>query len=192
MKGEGKIWDEFWHRSDLWLTIFKFTPTYRKIAKIFRQMNISQDTKILDVGCGSGKLTRFWSRKGYDILGLDISDQALAFTHSKGTAVVKADVRKLPFKDDTFGLVYSDGLLEHFTDPESILAELFRVSKTYVFTLVPRTTLLNKALVAIFKIPKQYDRESQEWVDIHRRFNPESVEYGKAFTMFTIICKRGS
>jgi len=51
---------------------------------------------------------------------------------------IKADVTKwLPFKNGTFDLVYSDGLLEHFIKPKPILQEIFRVSKRYVLTLVP-------------------------------------------------------
>ena len=189
-KGEGKRWDEFWHRGELWLTLLRFTPTYRKIVRIFNQMTLARGAKILDVGCGSGKLASFWSQNGHDIFGLDISDQALEFTRSQGVPVMKADVRRLPFNDGTFDLVYSDGLLEHFPDPEFILAELFRVSRNYVFTLVPRTTIFNKLLVAAFKIPKQYDRESHEWINLHRRFAPQSIEYSKAFTMFAIVCKK--
>lgn len=190
-RGEGKRWDDFWHRGEIWLTLLRFTPTYRKIVRLFKGMAIPRGASILDVGCGSGKLARFWSRQGRNVLGLDISDQALQFTRSQGVAVIKADVRRLPFKDGTFDLVYSDGLLEHFTDPESILAELFRVSRTYIFTLVPRTTVFNRLLVAAFKIPRQYDKESPEWIALHKRFDPQSIEYGKAFTMFAIVCKKG-
>ena len=190
MRSEEKTWDKFWGQSELWLTALRFTPTYRKIVRIFRKMAISQDVKILDIGCGSGKLTQFWYQTSCDVLGIDISDEALKFTNSKGIKVIKASVRNLPFKDGEFELVYSDGLLEHFPDPEPILAEIFRVSKKYIFTLIPRTTLLNKALVTIFRIPKQYDKEGHEWIELHKQFRPESIKYGNAFTMFFILCEK--
>ncbi|MFC1962422.1 class I SAM-dependent methyltransferase [Chloroflexota bacterium] len=192
MENESKIWDQYWHRSNLWLFISKYTPTYRKILRLFEHITLPKDAKILDVGCGSGKLTQLWHGKGYYVLGLDVSDESLKFTDSRGIRVVKADVRNLPFKDGAFDLVYSDGLLEHFPDPAPILAELFRVSKRYTFTLVPRTTLLNKALVVIFRIPKQYDRESHEWLELHRQLGAEPIEHDNAFTMFAITCEKGT
>jgi ubiquinone/menaquinone biosynthesis C-methylase UbiE len=187
---EQKRWDEFWHGGELLHNLFKLTPTYRRIKKIFNGLDLPAGARILDVGCGSGKLARFWRQQGGDVVGLDISDEALAFTHGKGVAAVKGDVRKLPFTDGEFDLVYSDGLLEHFPDPDAVLAELFRVSRGVVFNLVPRTTVFNRLLVWLFRIPRQYDMEADAWVALHRKYQPGSIEHGKAFTMYAIVCKK--
>lgn len=190
MKSENKIWDEHWNRNELWLSFSRFMPAYRKIIKIFKGVNIPRDAKILDTGCGPGKLSHFWAQKGYDIVGIDISDEALRITKEKGVEVIKADAKRMPFKDNTFDLVYTDGLLEHFIDPETILAELFRVSKKYVFNLVPTNSWFEPILIFIFRVPKVYGKNALQWIELHKKFMPASIKSGRAFTMFSILCKK--
>jgi ubiquinone/menaquinone biosynthesis C-methylase UbiE len=43
--------------------------------------------------------------------------------------VMQSDAKALPFKDDTFDCVYSFGVLHHFPEIESALAEIHRVLK---------------------------------------------------------------
>jgi len=128
--------------------------------------------------------------EGYDILGVDISNTALAITNKKGVKTVKADILKgLPFEDNSFDLVYSDGLLEHFIDPEPVLKELFRVSKRYILTLVPRIELYSTVAAAILKPPKEYKREDSEWIKLHEVFKPKTIEVKKIrFGVLSILC----
>lgn len=142
-----------------------------------------ENAKILDVGCGSGTLAKFWKEQRYDVTGLDISDRSLEITCSKSIYCVKGDVKKLPFDDNTFDLVYSDGLLEHFVDPKPILEEIFRVSKKYVLTMVPRNTVTNLIHNIILRPPKEYKKEDHEWIKMHKEFSSkvkcEKVGFGK-------------
>ena len=194
MKDEGKIWSEYWTEKESWLWILKFTPTYKKIVKIFRAIDLPKDAKILDAGCGTGKLASFWLNEGYDVLGIDISDGALAIAKKKGVNTMKANILKgLPFEDNSFDLVYSDGLLEHFVDPEPILAELFRVSGKYVFTIVPRISLFKTIFIdSIIPPPKEYKKEDSEWIKLHENFKPINIKSEKIFTLLGIMCKKGT
>lgn len=190
MKDEGKIWSEYWTKKESWLWILKFTPTYKKIVKMFRALDLPKGGKILDAGCGTGKLASFWLNEGCDILGIDISDGALAITKKKGVKTMKADILKgLPFEDNSFDLVYSDGLLEHFVDPEPILTELFRVSKQYVFTIVPRISMLKIIIDTIVPPPKEYKKKDSEWIQLHERFKPINIKSERLFTALGILCE---
>ena len=191
MKDENKVWSEFWSKKESWLWILKFTPTYKKIIKMFRVINLPADAKIIDAGCGTGKLASFWLNEGYDILGVDMSDGALAITNKKGVKTMKADILKgLPFEDNSFDLVYSDGLLEHFVDPEPILTELFRVSGKYVLTFVPRISLLKTIIDAVIPPPKEYKKKDSEWIELHEIFKPISIKSERLFTALGILCEK--
>lgn len=56
---------------------------------------------------------------------------------------VQGDARALPFRDDTFHLVYSLGVIEHFPETLQALKEHTRVAKLdgYVFIIVPNVSL---------------------------------------------------
>ena len=188
MRNKKERWDKFWKHGDVGVT-----PTRRNLFKRFKKIKLPGNAKILDVGCGSGTLAHFWKEQGHDVTGLDISDKSLEITHSKGVYCVKGDVTKrLPFDDNTFDLVYSDGLLEHFVDPKPILEEIFRVSKKYVLTMVPRISLYNLIHNIILRPPKEYKRRDSEWVELHSKFNPHHIEYDKVrFGLLYILCELG-
>ena len=193
MKDENKIWSEFWGEKESWLGILKFTPTYKKIVKTFKSISLPKDANILDSGCGTGKLASFWLNEGYDILGVDLSDVALAITKKKGVKTMKADILKgLPFEDNSFDLVYSDGLLEHFVDPEPILTELFRVSSKYVITFVPRISLLKIIIDIVIPPPKEYKKKDSEWIQLHEKFRPIIIKSERLFTVLGILCEKNN
>jgi len=184
---EKEKWDKFWKQGDVGVT-----PTRKNLFKRFKKIELPENAKILDVGCGSGTLARFWKEQGYDVTGVDISDESLEKTRQKGVHCIKGDVTKrLPFEDDTFDLVYSDGLLEHFTDSTPVLKEIFRVSKGYILTLVPRNTLYKLIHSIVFRPPKEYKKKDQEWVRFHEKFKPRSIEFEKiSFGILFILCQK--
>jgi len=172
MGKEKERWDNFWKYGDVGVT-----PTRRNLFKKFKKIKLPENAKILDVGCGSGTLARSWKEQGYDVIGLDISDESLEIARRKGIYCVKGDVTKgLPFDDNTFDLVYSDGLLEHFVDPKPILEEIFRVSRRYVLTMVPRNTITNLIHNTIMRPPKEYRRKDFEWINMHKSLCKNLVE----------------
>lgn len=86
--------------------------------------------KVLEAGCGLGRLVLYLREHGYDIVGVDWSQEAIdqikAFDNSAPVQV--ADVQSLPFADGYFRGVLSFGVIEHFVDgPEHVLREMNRV-----------------------------------------------------------------
>ncbi len=62
--------------------------------------------KILDVGCGSGRHLRSFRERGFHrSLGIDLSSVLLRDARATGLAVVRADMRRLPFADAAFELL---------------------------------------------------------------------------------------
>lgn len=187
---ESTIWSDYWNGISPLFVILRYTPTYRKVISNFSRIDLARNAKIIDVGCGTGKLASYWLNEGYDVTGIDISDVALNNTTMKGVKTLKADVLTgLPFSDGSFDLVYTDGLIEHFIDPEPVLKELFRISGRYLFTIVPRISYLKTAIDLIIPPPKEYKKTDEEWIDIHRRFKPKSIKKIDLFTCLGIQCE---
>ena len=100
--------------------------------------------KILEVGSGSGRV--FLAKLGADCYLVDYIEKPLeiaryiAKKEKVKITTIKGDVRSLPFETDYFDLIYSQGLLEHFTDPEALIKEQTRVLKQggYILVDVPQ------------------------------------------------------
>ncbi len=83
--------------------------------------------RILDVGCGTGALLKYFSRYG-SAQGVDMDEDAIAFCHMRGAhSVQKVGPLPLPFEDDTFDLITILDVLEHIDDDEGTLRELYRI-----------------------------------------------------------------
>jgi ubiquinone/menaquinone biosynthesis C-methylase UbiE len=104
----------------------------RKIIKVLLDLSggISRDTRVLDVGCGTGALLNELREKTDYVVGLDNSSEALDFCRLRGHEnLVLADGSFLPFKDEEFDIVTAIGVIEHITDDKRFLSELQRVLK---------------------------------------------------------------
>lgn len=82
--------------------------------------------KILEVGCGSGVTSIFLEKEGYNVIGID-SDQdmvelATLIAHKqKSHALFKVDnIKTLDTIQDHFDTIFSNGVMEHFSDTEII------------------------------------------------------------------------
>jgi ubiquinone/menaquinone biosynthesis C-methylase UbiE len=89
--------------------------------------------RVLEVGCGRGSLSAYFSDAGWDCTLLDISPKAIelaknAFAENNLEAKFDVgDCLHLPYKDGSFDLVFSIGLLEHFQDINSVIKEQKRI-----------------------------------------------------------------
>jgi SAM-dependent methyltransferase len=82
--------------------------------------------RILEISCATGRnLIEF--RDLGRTLGIDLSEEALAFCRRQGAQVVRANAEALPLCDQTFDVVLALDALEHFDHDDVALAEAFRV-----------------------------------------------------------------
>ena len=94
----------------------KYTyPT--KFLDVFCTYLKDNNSKILDVGCGAGNNCRFLYKKGFNVMGIDISSEMLKFARSKSPEIsfYQMDMRKFffkPFSFDallcTFSIIYME------------------------------------------------------------------------------------
>lgn len=97
---------------------------------------IPKKASILEVGCGTGKLSRFLSKKinckNYTAIDIDpkMITKAESEAHSEKEAIFQvADVLNLPFDNESFDVVLSMDLLHHLPQWQKAIKEIYRVLK---------------------------------------------------------------
>ncbi|MCP4020437.1 MAG: methyltransferase domain-containing protein [Desulfobacteraceae bacterium] len=109
------------------------------IFKSWVDFSKTKSKSILDIGCGTGLMTRQLAKEN-EVWGVDISGGLLQVAAGEGLKPVRSSADALPFKDDDFDLVVCMGVLPYYADPEKILAQICRVVKPGGKMIVTSTT----------------------------------------------------
>lgn len=116
-----------------------------------------QSGNVLEVGAGRGSMSAFFAEDGFSTSLLDTSHDVLKiaasnFSHDNLKAdYVCGDALHLPYADETFDVILSIGLFEHFADIAQPLREQIRVLKpegVFLGYIVPER-LLSVQLLAL-------------------------------------------
>ena len=93
--------------------------------------------RILDVGCGTGELSRVLAANSpATVIGCD-ADRDLLDVAADHVPVVAGDALRLPFADDAVDLVVCQALLINLPEPIAALREFSRVSSDLVAAVEP-------------------------------------------------------
>jgi len=89
--------------------------------------------RLLEVGCGMGTDLLQFARGGARCTGIDLTPRSVEITRhrfklygAKGDFMI-SDGERLPFHDEVFDVVYSNGVLHHTPDTEGAIREVHRV-----------------------------------------------------------------
>lgn len=88
--------------------------------------------RLLDVGCGTGHWSRFFASLGYEVVGVDISEEMIQVAKTRPEPNCRfqvADALALPFGDRCFDVVAAMSTIEFVSDVSLALAEMFRCVK---------------------------------------------------------------
>lgn len=92
-----------------------------------------KNAKILEAGCGLGRVVKYLYDRGFhNIHGIEIDQEAVNFlnTYFPELKVVSGDLLNLPYPPEYFDIVLSYGVIEHFPDgPENPMKAMFDVLK---------------------------------------------------------------
>ncbi|MFB0564546.1 MAG: class I SAM-dependent methyltransferase [Candidatus Aminicenantaceae bacterium] len=132
---------------------YNFVTRLRAVEELI-DLNVKGD--ILDVGCGTGDLAPFVTRKGAIYHGVDLSAEMIKRANTIYSVLVKngkatfqiGDCENLHFCDKKFNTVIAIGLIEYLPDPSRFLSEMERVTKSggYFLITVPYKECINSKI----------------------------------------------
>jgi SAM-dependent methyltransferase len=92
--------------------------------------------RLLEVGCGMGTDLLQFARGGAKVTGVDLTPRSIEISrqhlsvYGEGGDFAISDGENLPFADESFDIVYSNGVLHHTPDTAGAVREVHRVVRT--------------------------------------------------------------
>jgi len=94
---------------------------------------------ILDVGVGTGRFADPLRRRGFQVVGVDLSRLMMLKARDKGSLdLIQADAERLPLANDSFEAALMVHFLHLVKDWVKVLHELGRVASEYVLSVTQR------------------------------------------------------
>lgn len=143
-------WTNYFSNKSVIMHLMKWVQRNFLVPYFVREIKpyVKVGNKILEAGCGTAMNTiHACSVCGAEPWGLDISEKAIgearhaANQFGADIKICLGDIRKMPFCDKSFDIVWNQGVIEHFENPVEIISEMARVGKI-IFVAVPRKTLV--------------------------------------------------
>ncbi|MFX0096371.1 MAG: pseudaminic acid biosynthesis-associated methylase [Candidatus Hodarchaeota archaeon] len=128
------------------LTLEELEALYQKNFGLTRtEMNLEfigdleRSIRILEVGSNIGNQLFCLQNMGFQSLyGIELQKYAIELSSKSRTnhiTIIQASALNIPYKDDSFDLVFTSGLLIHIapSDVEQVLREIYRCTKKYIW-----------------------------------------------------------
>jgi SAM-dependent methyltransferase len=142
------------------------TDSYCGVGNPFALGPIDQGEAVLDIGCGSGVdaiFTAMITGPSGKVVGIDLTPEMLkrakenlSLTELKNITFEEAGADNLPFADQNFDVVISNGALNLVPDKSMALSEVFRVLK-------PGGRLMLADQILIGELPKEKKQIIKSW-----------------------------
>ncbi len=112
-----------------------------------------KNAKILDVGCGPGFSMEVLIEKGFETVGIDLSKKMIEEAKRKKLNVKLADMRDIPFEDESFDGILSISALQWIErkDLKKVAKEFFRVLKPGGSAVIQFYPKSEKDMIAVGK-----------------------------------------
>lgn len=93
------------------------------------KLHVSDSKIFLDIGCGEGNTLIEAMNRGWNVYGLDIVDHRKDEARSGDITFIQASLEKAELEENFFDAVYLDSVLEHTTEPVTLLRQINRILK---------------------------------------------------------------
>jgi len=103
--------------------------------QLFADFENFRGCRVLDIGPGRGQDAHNYIRAGAKVSILEYASQGVDIVRERlrvfglASCLIQGDVTAIPYRDQTFDLVYSYGVLHHVPDIEKAISEVYRVLK---------------------------------------------------------------
>lgn len=85
--------------------------------------------RLLEIGCGNGAMLSRMANLGWQVVGIDFDSKAVKVARSEGLDVRRGTLDEQNFDDSSFDAVVMSHVIEHVTDPSSLLRNCNRILK---------------------------------------------------------------
>jgi ubiquinone/menaquinone biosynthesis C-methylase UbiE len=105
-----------------------------KYRTALESLKVARNSKVLDVGCGTGLLFSHVAAETQTLVGMDISGKLLLQAKERARKfrnvhLVQADADHMPFKDKYCSVVFAFTVLQNLPDPLETLKEVKRIAE---------------------------------------------------------------
>lgn len=169
-----------------------------QIDGVERFLCLEPRSRVLDLGCGSGRRTLELARRGHRVLGIDPSERVLAVARQSARAerlnvhFLKADPRQISYKNDfdaVLALSSSFGRLPQERDDERALASILRSLKPGAKLLLD---LINKEWLMRHFEPNSWEQPREGHGEVVLEQVSFNFETGRLDNHRTVVSKDGT
>lgn len=125
-------WNENMYQKEKEIWGLEPSDAAKKMISFFEGKDI-KNKKILDMGCGYGRDTRYFSELGLVAMGIDFAEEGikLATNYESNAKFSVGDVQNVPFGDNEFDICFCNCVVHWFTNEErkKAINEAYRVTK---------------------------------------------------------------
>jgi len=114
----------------------KIKGHYDSVETIISMSEVSKNSTVLDIACGTGIIACEFAKYAKSVIGLDITqdmlNQAIKTKDENHLQNIKfdlGDVENLPYENDSFDIVCTRYSFHHFLDTKKVFNEMIRVCK---------------------------------------------------------------
>lgn len=149
----------------------------------YAQKSSSKDypLRVLDIGCGSGRIGKKMQDLGYQVTGIDFSEEAVKKASEKGVQAKQANLDEgIPEQDDSYDVVWAGDIIEHVFDPIGLLKESCRVLKKngIILVTIPSDVGLVSRVKMLFGISHQEQMYmTSGFYKHHTFFTPRLIKF---------------
>lgn len=124
--------------------------------RLFSQIELNNVKRVLEVGCGIGKLSSYLAKKyKWGVTGIDLDPEQVErarkdYKGFENLIFLEADSTRLPFEDGEFDIILSFNVLHHIPYWNKALEEISRVLKPKGFYIL-NDLAFPEIIVRIFK-----------------------------------------
>jgi len=151
------------------------------ICKTLSFAKITPPAAILDIPCGTGRLSIYLGQKGFKVKSADISKEMLAYTGEKiktlnltdKVTAETGDIESLPYQDNSFDVCISLRLFGHIPTEvrRKALQELKRITREYLILIYYHKNCLQNFL----RRKRRYNQKV-EWHPVTYKQMEEEME----------------
>ncbi|MEK4347265.1 class I SAM-dependent methyltransferase [Paenibacillus sp. FSL P4-0184] len=142
-----------------------FTATLKQ----FEQYPLPPASRILEVGCGTGRTSCYLAAQGHDVVGIDIQPDMIskakirAEKENSSIQFLVGDASSLPFPNESFDVILVESV-SIFTDTEKAFSEYYRVLRTggklfdrEMIQYKPMSTEINQVISTFYHVENLWD-----------------------------------